>query len=178
MLRELRDQAGLTRTELSDQTGRSVNFILKAEQLTFPVAPPSLVEYYAKHLGLDRDTIKSAYRDAQRSQRERFYEHFLPRPLTTQHFTFCRKWYVTPLKGDMPDTVSPNQYQVSKVLCVPASAVYYAEKNGTYSQALIDAVGDLLSYCRNGNLYSDIPEYKEAQYIHDGIERIWKEINA
>jgi hypothetical protein len=179
MLRNLRDQLDLTRQDVSRETGRSVNFILKAEQLTFPVAPPALTAYYAKHLEMDPDIIREAYRDAQRDQREKFHHHIIPRPSDTQHFSFCRKWLSVYQDPESPaDLISPNQYQVSKLLCVPASAVYYAEKNHTYSAAIYDALSDLLAYCRNGNFYADYYDYSQAQEVHNGIERIWREING
>lgn len=185
MLRDFREQLGLTRQELALETGRSVNFILKAEQLTFPTAPPALTDYYAKALNISPITQREAYRDAQRQTRLRFHHYFIPRPLPTAGFTFCRKWYLvdsnyhnSPDSPDYPDLVSPSQYLVSKVLCVPASAVYYAERHPhkPVAQAITDALSDLLTACRAGILYSEFPNYADAQVIHDGVERIYKEV--
>lgn len=183
MLKDLRDQLELTRQELAEETGRSLNYILKAEQLTFPTAPVALTDYYAHKLKLNPDVLRQAYRDAQRHTRESAFDYIRPRPLNTRNFTFCRKWYsVTTDSGlsefqDVSESVSPSQYQVSKLLCVPASAVYHAEKTGHISEAIRTAISDLLDYAQSGRLYSAL-SYNEAQAIHSSLERIWEELNV
>lgn len=185
MLLDLRNDLGLTRQELSDLTGRSLNYLLKAEQLSFPSAPAPLIDFYAKTLAMPPDVIRSAYREAQFHQRMELFNHVVPRPLTTVNFSFCRKWLLTSELSATSETselgeafqVSPSQYAMSKWLCVPASAVYFAEHNPhkPLAQSITDALSDVEKAFSDGRLYNNFPTYEEALTVRTHFERILDE---
>jgi transcriptional regulator with XRE-family HTH domain len=54
MFRDLRLSLGLTQQELADLTGRTRNYIIKAEQCTFPSPPVALVNFYQAGGTLER----------------------------------------------------------------------------------------------------------------------------
>lgn len=194
-MREFRDQLSLSRPQLAALTGRSVNYILKAEQYTFPSPPVALVEYYHKTLALDRTILQTAYRSGQRLQRQAFHEHIRPRPTDTSAARFCGKWFysggsavevekefsgtdvVLIDKIELPKT-SPNQYMMSKTLCLPASAIYFAEKTGQISASIHEAMDDLVQFANSGQLYAALDSYEQAQEIHAGLVRIKEELRG
>ena len=171
MFRELREDAGLTRADLSQITGRSVNYLLKAEDHTFPTPPVALINYWVQQ-GLDRHLLTMAYYDNQRRIRQQWLANYVPKPYPTAQVSFCRKWH-TPWKG-----YEPTQYAVSKGLCVPASAVYHAERKPgkPLATALHRAVGDLITYCETGEFsatgISDNPDL-----VLKGLLRIRSEMS-
>lgn len=87
MLEDLRYQVNppLTRQALATLINRSPNYVLKAEALTFPQIPPSLLEFYTgPPLSYPKPLLISQYRDAQRLQRQRW----------------LYKWQLAPLRRD------------------------------------------------------------------------------
>jgi transcriptional regulator with XRE-family HTH domain len=54
MFRDLRLSLGITQQELADITGRTRNYIIKAEQCTFPSPPVALVNFYQTGGTLER----------------------------------------------------------------------------------------------------------------------------
>jgi hypothetical protein len=181
MFKDLRIQYGLTRSELSQVTGRSVNYLLKAESLTFPTAPVALLDFYCspepkvklpdweQH---DRDLLTSAYRDAQRAHREKWLDHWVPRPLSTVGFTFCRKW----LSRWEEDWTTPTEYGVSQGLCIPAAAVYRSERDGTVSSVLRTALSDVADYCVSGRFAAKYGYSQDTNQIVDDVLRIQQEL--
>lgn len=200
MFKKLRIDAGLTRQELSDATGRSVNYLLKAEQLTFPTPPIALIEYWTRNSDLNRYVLEQAYYAAQRKHRREWLNSWIPRPGDISHFSFCRKWLsvdaltsgvgafdVTDADDenvydigtpDVPcnlepetsmdlildidilpasEALCPSQYAVSTGLCVPASAVYFAEKypHKPVAASVRRAVDDLVEYAQGGEFYTE-----------------------
>ena len=154
MFKELRLEAGLTRGDLAEATGRSVNYLLKAEDLTFPSPPVALMEFWLKHdADLDKTILEESYYAAQRSHRLSWLDEWKPRPLNSSGFSFCRKWLSTGTSGV---TLCPSQYAVSKGLCVPASAVYFAEKHqdAPLAKTIIAAVDDLVNYVLSGEFHA------------------------
>ncbi len=77
MFRELREQAGLTRVQLAARTNRTVNYLLKAEQLTFPSPPVALMDYYIRQ-GYNRTFLSDWYYSDQRAQRILWLTSYLP----------------------------------------------------------------------------------------------------
>lgn len=160
MFKELRIDAGLTRGDLAAETGRSVNYLLKAEDLTFPTPPVALMEFWLKRdADLDRTILEEAYYSAQRVKRLSWLEDWRPRSTDTSALSFCRKW--EPAREDWTPhpvlgTVYPTQYAVSKGLCVPASAVYFAENNPSapVAKVILKAVDDLVDYMRSGEFHA------------------------
>lgn len=177
MFRELREQYGLTRHQLADLTGRTTNYLLKAEQLTFPSAPVALLDLYTKPEEpkgwaglsevewepLDRYTLESAYRDAQRARREEWILHYAP---MVSRLSFCRQWVSIESSEDEFDVVYPTEYRVSQGLCIPAPAVYRAEKHGHISAPIKTALSDLVEYCVSGRALAVLdPEYAQRTTI-------------
>lgn len=163
MFRELRESYNLTRSQLAELTGRTTNYLLKAESLTFPTPPVALLDLYTgeeprkwaalsevEWEPMDRDILISQYRDSQRVKREKWLDLMEPVP---SHLTFCRQW-VYKLLDDEEDIVSPTEYRVSQGLCIPAPAVYRAEKYGHVSQPIKTALADLVDYVTSGRYYA------------------------
>lgn len=166
MFKELRLNEGLSRSDLSALTGRSVNYLLKAEDLTFPTPPIALVSFWLKrNPELERYMLEDAYYAAQKDRRRSWLDYWEPRPADTKHFSFCRKWLRAeglsrPVGYEEEytevDRVSPTQYTVSHGLCVPASAVYFAEKypHKPLASSIIAAVDDLVDYVKSGEYHA------------------------
>jgi hypothetical protein len=166
MFQDLRLHYGLTRSDLSALTGRSTNYLLKAESLTFPTPPVALLDLYTQDeepknwAGLsevewepmDRDILISQYRDAQRSKREKWLSYYAPSPNPNR--TFCRQW----VDRNEYDIIYPTEYRISQGLCVPAPAVYRAEKFGHISQPIKTALSDLIDYAASGRMLAAHPE--------------------
>lgn len=169
MLRDFREQLGLTRQEVEQLTGRSSNFIVKAEQYAFPTAPAALVEFYHKQLDMDRELIKDAYRQAQREQRCRAFDLLIPHPNPNSTY-FITRWL------SVKTLTTPTEYLVSKALCVPAAAVYYSTKNPTKPLPLTvqEALLELLDVIDSGEMYFDsmFESATEAQTVHNGLFKI------
>lgn len=151
MFRELRLQHGLTQSEVATLTHRTPNYILKAEDLTFPSPPPALLQFYRElDPALTVDLLTDWYYSAQRTVRERWLEHYVPAP--TRQATFRTSWLRAGGLGAEQDWEVPTQYRLSKGLCIPASVVYNMDKHPT--RPLPTAVGvvmdQLIAYTSSG----------------------------
>lgn len=162
MLQDLRLKEGLTRAELASITHRTINYIVKAEQLTFPTPPPSLIEFYSQRLDTDREILKDAYRDAQRTTREGFLRDYKP---LAHRSSFRRRWAYR-LSGSEEDLIHPTEYALSKGLCIPAATVYRSEKDGTVNQSIKDALSDLVNYALSGRFQAD---FALSEEVYDEI---------
>jgi hypothetical protein len=181
MFEDIRKSYGLTRQELADLTHRSVNYILKAEQATFPSAPVALVDYYVQNHGYEKAVMVSAYRDEQRRRRRSWLEEFAPKGYTAG-LPFRKKWvkrmsqYGSAVSdeglfaeagavGLFPSAhgkidVFTTQYGISVGLCLPAAVIYRNEKDLTKAGAIATCMEDLCEYVLSGeynamNLGSD-----------------------
>lgn len=146
MFRELRLQHGLTQSEIATATHRSPNYILKAEDLTFPSPPPALLQFYRElDPALDLELLTDWYYDSQRATREKWLDHYIPAP--SRQKTFRTSWLMA-----VEDWIHPTQYRLSKGLCIPASVVYNMDKNPTHPlPAAVEVVMDqLLAYTKSG----------------------------
>lgn len=172
MFESLRLTLGMTISDVAKATNRSPNYIFKAESLTFPNAPPALLDFYKAKTKIPINLLKSQYRSAQRSQRRAFLEHYIPAPPAPpslsgfsnpnglSQITFRRLWV---LRNATLPTFSngvnyfrnPTEYALSQGLCIPASAVYRAEKDGYINQSILNALSDLVEYCQSGEYISD-----------------------
>jgi transcriptional regulator with XRE-family HTH domain len=178
MLADLRKQARLTRQELADQTHRSVGYILKAEQATFPSPPIALVNYWVKQ-GHDKDVLLSAYRDKQRYTRRQWLETWAPKYYSSKGLPFRQKWirrragavgffhsstgFVDELGVEVSGVeVNPTSYAVSVGLCIPAAVVYRNDKDLTKAGAIVTAMEDLCEYVLSG-------EYAAQEYGEEGL---------
>jgi len=188
MFTDLRNELGLTRSQLSELTGRSQNYILKAESLTFPSPPVALVDFYCNPANLtnlttansnftpqDPEVLKEEYRAAQRAKRERWLADWIPRPLDTKHFSLRRKWLA---RYELDDEVCPTEYRVSQGLCVPAAAVYRAEKDGFINTAIHTALSDLVDYCLSGRYFATHGIEDGDYSVVEGVLRIQKELSS
>ena len=209
MLQTLREELGMSRPELAAAIGRSTNYVVKAEQATFPTPPTALVDYLAKRMAAKhvlpdpttttlitgsaipapvgstdiqywQDLIKSGYREFQALKRQHWIANWVPRPYDTYNFSFCRKWIISnPLDTiDMSALdISPNEYTVSKGLCVPAAVVFRAEKYGVIGNALVEAVEEVAAYLSTGKGV-ELQSYKfgESYDITNGVYRILGEL--
>jgi transcriptional regulator with XRE-family HTH domain len=181
MLKELREQYGLSRPQLAELTGRSPNYLLKAESLTFPKAPVALVDFYCRPTNQiipdwepqDKFILESAYRDAQRTRREEWLDDWIPRPAPTKFFSFRRKWLA---RYEEEDEICPTEYRVSQGLCIPAAAVYRAEKTGWINDSLRTALSDLSDYVLSGR-YTSKHGYQDSFDVVAGVLRIRDEID-
>lgn len=186
MFREIREGYGLTRSDLAALTHRSPNYLLKAEQLTFPSAPVALLDLYSNPQEpkdwpslsevewepLDRYTLESAYRDAQRHKREEWILHYAPMP---SRLSFCKQWVSIESHEDEFDMVYPTEYRVSQGLCVPAPAVYRAEKHGHISAPIKTALSDLVEYCVSGRAVLTLDNNRmDAQQTVRGVLQVAK----
>lgn len=127
MFYDLRINQQLTRSELATILKKTPNYILKAEQLCFPEAPPSLVNYYSKQTGTNPDILKSHYLQAQHLKR---VEAVLDLPQEVQ-------------EGQTPINYQFTDYQISKLFCIPASHIHTYRNTGRLSKYLL-SVGDEL----------------------------------
>jgi hypothetical protein len=144
--------------------------LLKAEALTFPSPPVALLDLYTsaeepkawaalsevEWEPMDRDILISQYRDSQRAKRETWLSKFSPVPNSAP--SFCRQW----VERNEYDIIYPTEYRVSQGLCVPAPAVYRAEKFGHVSQPIKTALGDLIDYAASGRMLAAALQYPEA----------------
>lgn len=123
MLKELRLEQGLTREELASRIRKTPNYILKAEQLTYPDPPPALLNYYAKTnlSGHTLETLKSYYYQSQHQRR------------------------IDNIQNNKPNqNQTATDYALSETLCVPASHIHYFRKTGKLSKYLIKVINELL----------------------------------
>lgn len=225
MFQALREAEGLTRPQLAQLTGRSVNYILKAEQATFPTPPTALVDFWAArnsgtltnnlavntrnppslnfgpgntpkqqgavgltNVSMQRSILKSAYFDYQHLQRKRWLGKFVPRPLDTSQLSFCNKWIPANVlienewatNGELQELeleLSPTEYSVSKGLCVPASVVFRAERDGYIGNSLIDVMYELVEYAKSGELAaSNYYDFSLTYAVTDWLERVLFEL--
>ena len=174
MLLDLRLSAGLTRAELAQRIGRSINYIVKAEQLTFPTLPPAFAEYYRNEV--PKDVLEDAYRDAQRRTREQFLRDY--RPLA-QRTSFRKRWaYRESGKEDDEGYLHPTEYALSKGLCIPAATVYRSEKDGTINQPIKAALSDLVDYALSGRFQADMGLDDEIYEEITTLVRLKQEMGA
>lgn len=179
MLQELREQLvpPLTRSALAELLNRSPNYVLKAESLTFPSVPPSLLDFYTTRLEYPRTLLVSQYRDAQRHRRRNWLNYWEPVVIanTTQpdnpqaqnirlsevgetlngwplYLSFTRCW-----TSQFPNSPYefPTEYAVSQGLCIPAAAVYKLEKTNRTPSSVRPALHDLIRYCESGEVLAN-----------------------
>jgi hypothetical protein len=172
MFRELRLQHGLTQSEIATATHRTPNYILKAEDLTFPSPPPALMQFYRElDPALTHDLLTDWYYSAQRTKRELWLEVFTPTAASQP--TFRGSWI---MKDYGNDWLTPTQYALSKGLCIPASVVYNMERYP--KKAMPAAVGvvmdQLLTYTKSGRF--NLNENFDPELI-DSLERIKEEFS-
>ena len=184
MFADLRKKLGLTQAELAKATNRTPNYIFKAESLTFPNAPPSLLAYFSKRTGLPPSIIKAEYRAAQRTRRQQFLEYYIPVLYPLSGLSFRRIWKIrehSPLLHGGHEhflPYSPSEYVLSQRLCIPATAVYRAEKDGYINQSILTALSDLVEYCINGNYIADYGYLDRYPYdVVEGVNSIQKELH-
>lgn len=147
MFRTLRLEYGLTQQQVADATHRTPNYILKAEDLTFPSPPPALVQFYAEIDGAyDKELLTNWYYEAQQKRREQWLEDYIPAPRLQQ--TFRDNW----IKVGVEDWEVPTQYRLSKGLCLQASVVYNMDKypHRKLPAAVGVALDQLISYTTSG----------------------------
>jgi len=103
MFKDIRQGYGLTRNDVARLTRRSVNYVLKAEQATFPAPPIALLDFYARQEGpevpllldwepMDRDIMRDDYRNYQRRQRHAWLHTWEPVLGATVGYPFRFKW--------------------------------------------------------------------------------------
>jgi transcriptional regulator with XRE-family HTH domain len=182
MFLDLRNKYGLTRPQLAELTGRSPNYILKAESLTFPTPPVALLSFYCTPNNTipnwevqDPDLLATSYRDAQRVKREQWLSDWLPAPSYTGR-TFRYMWF-SRWFPDYPDY--PTEYRISQGLCIPAAAVYRAERKKFINTSILTALSDLAEYCLSGRYIADHGHEDEDPYVViEGVLQIKKELEA
>lgn len=189
MLDDIRKSYGLTRSEVAQITGRSVNYLLKAEQATFPSAPIALLDFYARpHYDgpyrltrawqpYDIDLLRSDYRAFQRRKRRQWLTTWEPKDYTAG-LPFQLKWSRRPNfdGAGLPAVgafqfqdrvfVYPSAYAISVGLCIPAAVVYRNEKNLTKAGAIVTAMEDLVEYVASG-------EYQATEFGSDLLDEIY-----
>jgi len=151
MLKELRLRHELTQQEVADAIGRSPNFVLKAEQLTFPAAPPALVEYYSK---LDKsytaDYLRSWYTAEQTSTREAWLTDWVP---AHKPFEDLRTAWV-----NLDTGLAPTEYRLSAGLCLPAAVVFQLGRSSSSSSStptvVLTAMDQLIDYVESGRYFN------------------------
>ena len=204
MFEDIRLGYGLSRNQLATLTGRSVNYLLKAEQCTFPSPPVALLAFYTNPTPpdvqqfqrfrlqqdwepYDRDTLMDAYYAKQRHKREAWLDSWLPvTNMKTVFWPLQQKWM--PNTGAPPYGASavghfgglggvyPNSYQLSVGLCIPASVVYRNEKNPqAQSNAIRAAMGTLVEYVESGRFLAANLSAVDAQRIELAVIRIAEE---
>jgi transcriptional regulator with XRE-family HTH domain len=176
MLQKLREDHHLSRQALAQTLGLSPGYVLKAEQCVFPSPPAPLIEYWHTKEHLDRDFLKQAYYDQQARKRRDWLNSWVPdqsnirltlmEPRDQRLSGFCSLWV-----NKFSSNYHPSQYAVSSGLCVPASAVYFAEKHPSkpIASSIIAAVDDLIQYARSGEWH--------AQFSMDDSDDIDNHIN-
>jgi hypothetical protein len=201
MLEDIRKSYGLTRQELADMTHRSVNYILKAEQATFPCAPIALTDFYAQpnYDGavplripwepMDRDVMQDAYRDFQRRHRIAWLQDWEPDDYTAG-LPFRRKWLkrlpewegnlgsgAAALSGSFSSRVKvyPSQYAISSGLCLPAAVIYRNEKDLTHAGSIVTCMEDLVEYVLSGQYRAEYLSFEGQMALEAAILRIAKE---
>jgi transcriptional regulator with XRE-family HTH domain len=177
--REYRHALNLSQQDVADATGRTVNFVLKAEDLTFPTPPPAITEFYLKYkdeLGVDRDIINSAYFAHQRTLRHAFLEDYWPvvESYNTDPFIFRQAWINTTDGGEQ-HSLFPTQYRLSKGLCLPASVLYGMEvkPEGRTPAVVRTCMDQLILYVASGE-YAQYVAYQTSTVdnVLSGLERI------
>lgn len=198
MFQSLRFKHSVSRQQLAAATGRSVNYILKAEQLTPSNPPVALIHYWATQHGYSPDLLKQQYRQEQRLKREQWLRAsgYLPGfAAAGTLLSFRRMWYSSttpttttthPLSevGEVQDwefesnTNHPTQYALSAGLCLPASALH---KNETYPKhrprCFLDALADLEDFVLSGRLNAVEPDADVAS-ISTGLAAIREQLLA
>jgi len=163
MFRTLRENAGLTQSQVAEAIGRSPNYVLKAEDLTFPAPPASLVEFYSNQL--DKETIKSWYRESQRTQRYMWLETHEPVILGATNFRTA--WRSTTTGA------FPTQYGLSKGLCLPASIVYSMEAKPSAPAVVVECMDQLLSFVESGEFNQQVNfDERRVNFVLSGLKSI------
>lgn len=121
MFEDIRISYGLTRNQVAVATGRSINYLLKAEQCTFPSPPVALLAFYTNPQppegvrlltpweAFDRQTLCDAYFDSQRRKRQQWLDTWLPVPSSTNWVPLRHKWLM--LKKDVATGVGGGGYR-------------------------------------------------------------------
>jgi hypothetical protein len=174
--RDYRHTLNLSQQDVADAIGRTVNFVLKAEDLTFPTPPPAITEFYLKYkdeLGIDRDIINAAYFAHQRTLRHAFLEDYTPvvEPTNLDPFIFREAWFTL----DDESHLHPTQYRLSKGLCLPASVLYGMEvkPEGRTPAVVRTCMDQLILYVASGE-YAQYVAYQTTMVdnVLSGLERI------
>ena len=204
MFEDIRISYGISRNQLATLTGRSINYLLKAEQCTFPTPPVALLAFYTQPdppqntplltswEAYDKDILCEAYYDKQRRKRQEWLDRWLPvTNFNTKYWSLRQKW----LPAEDARTgqahglgagavghfgalsgVYPNSYQLSVGLCIPASVVYRNDKDpNTQSNAIRAAMGDLVEYVESGRFLAANYSSEDVQRIELGVLRIAEE---
>ena len=199
MLEDIRKSYGLTRNEVAQLTGRSINYILKAEQATFPGPPVALLDFYARDSydgpyrlttpwePYDADLMRQDYRSFQRRKRRSWLEKYEPLPYTGG-LPFRKKWR---RRQDASDggaawavgafdfaqrvNVYSSSYGISVGLCIPAAVVYRNDKDLTKAGAIVTCMEDLVDYVSSGEFQAE--RYGDENLLEEtaDIFRIAKE---
>ena len=150
MFRTLRAQHNLTQQEVADQTNLSPNYVLKAEQLTFPIPSPVLADFYLKlDPSLDLDYLKSWYAQEQKAQREMWLSSWQP---ALDPGSFRKSWQDI---YAVPTVIPPTQYALSNGLCIPASVVYAMER-GARPHLVKQVLNQLIDFVESGRFEAEI----------------------
>jgi transcriptional regulator with XRE-family HTH domain len=152
MFKTLRAQHNLSQQDVANATGLSPNYILKAEQLTFPIPSPVLADFYLKlDPTLDLDYLKSWYAQEQRTQRELWLTEYRPTLSRSWLFdgSFRHAWEHT-------ETCEvPTQYALSKGLCISASVVYSLE-HGARPYIVRTVLDQLIDFVESGRFETEV----------------------
>jgi len=188
MFEDLRLNQQLSRVELAARTGRSVGYILKAEQATFPTPPVALMNYWVQE-GQTREVLEAAYYDTQRRRRESWLDNWQPLMgvEASLWLPFRRKWVKRPgagavgslssdvgLEGFNEPVFNPTAYGISVGLCLPAAVIYRNDKDLTKAGAISSAMGDLCEFVLSGRLVGETYFTQRADE-EESIMRIAKE---
>ena len=174
MFRTLREQYGLTQHDIALQTGRTPNYILKAENETFPSPSPALMQFFLDlDPDLDRRFLTDWYHASQLKTRHKWLETWTPSDLA--HPIFRLNW-VTLNAGRMnpmnptQNPMNPTQYALSQGLCIPAAVVYKMENGGLIPSAVGAILDTLVSYTSSGEY--DTGSEDTAYDVTDRLLRI------
>lgn len=200
MFKDIRLQHSLTREQLAERINRSVNYVLKAEQLT-PTSPPTaLVEFWSQQ-GYDRNLLKAEYRQQQRLNRQRWLDYWVPanEPDIRPGISFRRMWHHShmeaqeqPLSGSDEFSIGfqvgfqvgfqrlPTQYELSLGLCLPPAAINRNERNpNKVPSIMLVALDDLMAYIETGRIIAEHAE-PDLDFIelHSRLRRVYNYLAA
>ena len=170
MLQKLRQQYGMSRHQLAEALNLSPGYILKAEQCVFPSPPAPLIEYWSRQAQVPRQVLKTAYVAQQATRRREWLNSWIPdhQRLAASSGAeghrlsgFCSLWV-----NRFSENYRPSQYAVSSGLCVPPSAVYWAERHPDrpLASSILTAVDQLCDYATSGEFQGSVFSMDDNAY--------------